>query len=198
MVILQLQKKSMSTSKEIWKVIPEFNGKYSVSNLGVVRRNEHKVYSKKRGDFIQSSKLMATNDNGRGYKQLMIQIGKKRFVRYIHRVVAELFIPNPENLAEVNHIDYDRSNNNASNLEWVTKQENMNHSSFSNSKKRNNYGYTGVKRNDSICEKYTSRIRYEGKEIHLGSYPSVKEAVEARNKYIVENDIPRPIQNYMD
>lgn len=67
------------------------------------------------------------NDNGKGYKNVNITINGIHKRMYIHRLVAMLFIPNPENKPQVNHIDGNKWNNNVSNLEWCTRSENIQH-----------------------------------------------------------------------
>ena len=62
-----------------------------------------------------------------GYYQIALYSGNKQTVKYIHRLVAEHFIPNPHNLPEVNHIDSNRLNNSVSNLEWVDSRANSLH-----------------------------------------------------------------------
>ena len=73
---------------------------------------------------LNSLKHMKGNDNGKGY--LVVTVDKKS--EYVHRIVATCFLPNPENLPCINHIDKDRTNNSVSNLEWCTYDHNNEHS----------------------------------------------------------------------
>ncbi len=95
--------------------IEGFNGRYQISNYGRV-----KSFTKKAG--ILKPSIM------RGYEQisLLTQNGNKKTIR-IHRLVANAFITNPYNKAEVNHIDGNKKNNNISNLEWASHSENIKH-----------------------------------------------------------------------
>lgn len=74
-----------------------------------------------------SGKKMRPGKDGRGYHFVIIHSDGMRKPKKVHRIVAECFIPNPENKPQVNHIDGDKDNNAASNLEWVTQSENMKH-----------------------------------------------------------------------
>lgn len=100
--------------QEIWKTIAEAPN-YEVSTEGNVR-------NKTSGRLLKPQAFGAT-----GYKQvsLKIQETNKFQKRYIHRLVAQAFIENPENKREVNHIDGNKLNNSLSNLEWVTSSENQ-------------------------------------------------------------------------
>lgn len=69
-------------------------------------------------------RMMATHDNGRGYLKVGLSIDGKRSRILVHRLVAEAFIPNPLNLPEIDHDDEDKTNNNVSNLKWITSQGN--------------------------------------------------------------------------
>ena len=73
-------------------------------------------------------KPMATFDNGRGYLIVQLRVNGKPLTKAIHRLVAEAWIPNPDNLSDVDHIDGDRYNNHVDNLRWVTHGENIAHS----------------------------------------------------------------------
>jgi hypothetical protein len=104
---------------EIWKDIKGFEGLYQISNYG--RLKSFKVYP-------EGKILKLTNKNGDYFSVVLQGIGfKPRSIR-IHRLVAEAFLPNPCNLPEINHIDGNKQNNHISNLEWVTKSQNVVHS----------------------------------------------------------------------
>lgn len=99
----------------MWKKIFYDNKEtnYSVSDIGEVRKDTN--------NYLMKLQIQ------QGYKHVTLQIhGKAKRFR-VHRLVAEAFIPNPENKPYVNHIDGNRQNNNVSNLEWVTPQENTKH-----------------------------------------------------------------------
>lgn len=82
-----------------------------------------------RGDIVNTKfgrKLMPSLDK-RGYLRVTLSINKKAKAFQVHRIVAELFIPNTNNQLQVNHIDGIKTNNNYSNLEWCTGSENILH-----------------------------------------------------------------------
>lgn len=91
-----------------------------------------------RGEVINSKtgKILKPNDNGHGYLYIRLGRGGKNY--YIHRLVAEAFIPNPDNLPEVDHIDTDKSNNRVENLRWVTREGNV-HNPLTIAKNRDNH-----------------------------------------------------------
>lgn len=69
----------------------------------------------------------AIKSESNGYKHIDLYADGKRSIKRVHRLVAEAFIPNPDNKPDVNHIDGNKLNNSVDNLEWVTKSENMQH-----------------------------------------------------------------------
>jgi hypothetical protein len=112
---------------EIWLPILGYEGFYKVSSLGRIRslspRNSNTIYDDN-SLFIRKQTI---EKNGYHRVQLVKKGDAKIYL--VHRLVAMAFIQNPENKRCVNHIDCDRSNNMASNLEWCTYQENENHKS---------------------------------------------------------------------
>ena len=107
------------TLTEVWKAIKGYED-YEVSNYGNIRSN--KTYNRK------ETLYMKVRDNGYGYLTVCLWKQNKRKNFYVHRLVAEAFLNNPNNLPEVNHIDFNRHNNTVTNLEWVTRKENNIHS----------------------------------------------------------------------
>ena len=105
---------------EIWCEIKDFEGLYQVSNMGRVKSLKREVLGKMNSTRIIFEKLLSDRDNGKGYRVLELYKDSKRYFKKVHRLVAEAFIPNPENKPEVNHIDTDKTNNCVTNLEWVT------------------------------------------------------------------------------
>lgn len=100
--------------EEIWKDIKGYEGYYQVSNLGRVQS-------------IKKRKIFRNNKNSRGY--IVVTLTKNNIERSfaVHRLVAQTFINNPDNLPQVNHIDGNKQNNKVENLEWCTQKENQIH-----------------------------------------------------------------------
>lgn len=114
---------------EIWRDIEGYEGLYQVSNLGRVKRLERKSPHDRRGGIsILQEKILSPTDNGNGYKIISFRVPGSRKNYYVHRLVAQAFVANPRNVDYVNHIDRNRENNSADNLEWCTQAENIAHS----------------------------------------------------------------------
>lgn len=105
--------------QEVWKdiiiekngVLYDYTGLYQVSNLGRVRS-------------LKTNKTMKFGSGKGGYLRVGLHKNKKQEWYSVHRLVATAFVPNPNNLPEVNHLDENTSNNHVDNLEWCTRKEN--------------------------------------------------------------------------
>ena len=114
---------------EVWRDVKGFEGLYQVSNMGRMKILAH---TNKRG-YKRKGKIMKLSFNAYGYRQVGIFKNGKRYTRRVHRLVAQAFIPNPNNYPIINHKDEVRTNNKVSNLEWCTVEYN------------NNYGTRNIK-----------------------------------------------------
>ena len=102
--------------EENWKLVDE---PYKLKPKG-------KYYISDKGNFYStfSNKCIKAQKDHKGY--LYVEIGRKKYK--VHRLVAKYFIPNPDNLPQVNHIDCDKTNNCVDNLEWCDNRYNYEHS----------------------------------------------------------------------
>lgn len=113
---------------EIWKFIEGSDNKYMVSNLGRFKRLSYTIISK--NGVKKHFDEMILKDNIIPNKNAYISIGNKKshiWADRAHRIVAKHFIPNPDNLPQVNHINGIKYDNRVENLEWVDNTGNMRH-----------------------------------------------------------------------
>jgi hypothetical protein len=131
---------------EIWKPLNikgmASNEKYDISNFGRIK--SYKV-NKEEGTIIKGSTL-------KGYKILNVKLeNNKRTTKYVHKLVAEVFIPKDNNLQEfVIHLDFDKSNNHVDNLKWVTKETMFAHQKINPNYNRGAINYAKLTETDVI------------------------------------------------
>ena len=131
---------------EIWQDIPNYENEYQVSNYGRIRSlKNNKIH-------IMSPILSRSQDY---YVIGLTRNGTKKQY-YIDRLVAEVFIPNPNNYSEINHKDENPKNNHIDNLEWVTHSQNVRHSSY-----RQSYPVAQYDKDFNLIAKYPSLAEAE-------------------------------------
>lgn len=113
--------------EEKWKSIYNYEGLYEISNIGNIRSCARYISCGRGEKQFRKSKILNPITTPKGYKRITISKDgeKKNFM--IHRLVAQAFIPNPDNKPQINHIDGNKQNNNVTNLEWFTNGENQIH-----------------------------------------------------------------------
>lgn len=168
-------KENASDLKVEWKLIEGFDGIYSVSNYGDVKNN-------------RTGRLMKQRKTEKGYLRVGLTTNGKPKCMRVHRLVAQAFIPNPEDKPEVNHIDFNKENNCVNNLEWVTGKENTKHS-LGNRKKSNkneckNISNTGEKHISYYSGYYV--VRMFGKKYFCKSFKNIDDAKKCRDEKIKE------------
>ncbi len=109
---------------------------------------------------VKTGRILKKNKTKKGYLTIMLYTNGNGKRCFIHRLVAEAFIPNPQNLPEVNHKDEDKTNNCVSNLEWCTRKYNV------------NYG-TGIERMVNKMSKTVLQLRMDGSLVRV--WPSTME-----------------------
>lgn len=143
--------------KEVFLDIPDYEGLYEVSNLGRIRRN---------------GKILKPCKNRGGY--LLVELCKNGIRRtvLVHRLVSQSFIPNPQNLPQINHKDEDKTNNTVNNLEWCTREYN------------NNYGTRNKRIAEKISEiKSKPVLQYDREGNFIREWPSMMKVEEETGIY---------------
>lgn len=113
---------------EIWKEIPNYDGMYQVSNTGKVRSLSHYTRNNVNGGVrLTRGRILSQYKLPSGYLQVQLSKNESREKKYVHRIVADVFLNNDNDLSDVNHIDGNKENNSVENLEWCTHQDNQIH-----------------------------------------------------------------------
>ena len=123
--------------EEIWKDVAGYEGKYQVSNLGRVKSLSRTINHSDGKNITRHGKILTPFKNAKGYCLVDLR-NKARHTVQVHRLVAQAFIPNPENLPQVNHKNENKTDNYVENLEWCTAKYNS------------NYGTRNIRRSKSM------------------------------------------------
>lgn len=159
-------------TEEVWKPIHGFNGYYEVSNYGRVRSVDRTMTYANGLEVRYRGKLLSPFMKANGYLQVTISWHCKNHHKYVHRLVAEAFVVNPDpiNKIEVNHLDEDKTNNRYDNLVWCTDKENKNHGTTIERAVR--------KRRELHCGE-KSVTQYTLDWVPIKTYAGIEEAVNA-------------------
>lgn len=173
-MITQLTGKAIAEN-EFWDV-PGYEGIYQIDKFGNVRGLNRVVY---RGSIKcrDVGRFMKISTPANHYPKVCLSKDGKRRTHLIHRILAQIFIPNPENKKEVNHKDGNKHNNNLSNLEWVTRRENSLHSvriglqSFRSGKDSHRFGRPpgNAKSCQCLCTGRVLSYAVAAKEVEVGA-----------------------------
>ena len=161
-------------NSDSFKEIPEFKGRY-VSKDG-------RVYS------VLKHKFLVDNIDEHGYNRVKFRVNGQKYMKRVHVLVAEAFIPNPNNYSQVHHIDEDKTNNNVDNLMWVTRLQNM-RAGTQIQRKSKPVVLTNIKTGDKLYFKSgmdARRAGYEVDKVMSASYSN-----KTTKGYTVEWDDPK-------
>lgn len=150
-----------------WKDIEGYEGEYQINHLGEIRtlKNSSKL---KKFDIL---KPQLSKRNGYMY-QMLYKNGKPKLVR-IHRIVAKAYVPNLKKFTQVNHIDGNKQNNNASNLEWCDQHHNMKHAYDTGLQKPSEKQKDAIRNINKLKRKKVMQLK-DGKAINV--FSSISEA----------------------
>lgn len=112
---------------EVWCDVPDYEGMYQVSNTGKVKSLSRIIKTSNGKLYHRKENILKPFYEKRGYMRVKLCKNGTEKMFCVHRLVATCFIPNVYNREQVNHIDGNKTNNNASNLEWCTNEQNMKH-----------------------------------------------------------------------
>ena len=156
--------------EEIWKTIEGYEGLYEISNMGNVKS----FWKSKNGMLL---KLFTIN------KYLAVELRNKNSNQiYVHTLVANAFVENPDNKPCIDHKDQNKHNNCADNLRWATQSENC----MNKPKRGGSSKYKGVSW-DTRSSKWCAKITVMYQSIHIGYFVDEEEAARAYDAYIIQH-----------
>jgi len=148
----QIKIKDMeANTEEVWKDIKGYEGLYQVSNRGRVKSLERYIKRGIHGIQYSPERIRKQSQTHDGYQIIILSKNKIKTTNRVNRIVADAFIPNPNNKPQVNHINNVRDDNRVENLEWVTASENQKYSYITNNRVNSNLNRFGIDNPLSKC-----------------------------------------------
>ena len=158
---------------EEWRPIEGYEGLYEVSNLGRVRSLDMYVKVGYGNYRLHKGKVLSPTKNKNGYLKVNLYCNGKQKTIDVHRLVTEAFLPNPDNLPQVNHKDENKTNNRVENLEWCDVKYNLSYGTARirerDTKIKNGY-YTGLSKEEyrkKWCQENKDKIREINRRYYL-------------------------------
>lgn len=161
---------------EIWKPVEGFESRYLVSNKGRVK-SLGSSHNTGHNIVLHHEKIRSISLDSDGYCFLNFSVKNKSFPQKVHRLVAKAFVPNPNNLETVNHIDFNRTNNSAENLSWESERDNYYYSVKSGRMKNNGRNLPEMSR--QLFSKKVVKLNLDGS--FVAEYNSINEAARINN-----------------
>ena len=199
--LMRKENRRLLSMTEEWRDVKDYKGLYQVSNMGRVKSLKRIVWDSVRGYYkTVHERILKGKKSSTGYLQVhLYQDGKGKWC-YVHRLVAEAFIPNPDNLPQINHISEDKENNHVDNLEYCTAKYNINHGTHN---KRVSEKLRGRKHSEEHIKKMAEKLTNHPKKSkpvfsvdkvtgEIKEYPSAHEA--ERQTGIAQSDITKCCQ----
>jgi len=186
---------------EIWKAYPEFPW-VEVSQFGDVRTRDRWVPYRGKGKLFIKGRILKQQRRNNGYLQVEFSVNGKTINRSVHRLVAQTFIPNPDNFPDINHKYCNRTNNNIDNLEWCSRSYNQ--------KYREKYGVSNTEAlghpvfaiNLTTLEVSRFQSQMEASRVFGISYGNIVEIIKGKRKqskgYWFTNDDSNAVESTRD
>jgi len=169
----------MTQEVEEWKAIPGYEDYYEVSTHGNIRSVDRCVPTGEKGIRFLEGCPLTQSTYGR-YNQIRLTKNSEKKTLLVHRLVALAFLPNPENLPEVDHIDRNKRNNHLSNLRWVSRSTNGRNT---NVRKTNKLGEKNI-HFDEHARKFRVKISYLNV---LKRFSKLEDAIKYRDEKLAES-----------
>jgi hypothetical protein len=167
-----------------WKPVIGLETSYEISETGIINSLKRRINRGDKPSYVIKEKFLSTPLDRYGYRKVTFSVNGKKIYTTVHRQVALAFIPNPDNLPEVNHKDGDKLNNHWKNLEWCSTRHNVLHYYKNN---ETSSKYSGVSKTEKSfrTQLYTNKVRYD-----FGTLKTEDEAAKIYQKAlsILENE----------
>lgn len=173
--------------EEKWRDISQYEGKYQVSSHGRIKSIPRMIKMPQGTSRLSEEKILSTSPNQKGYSIVKLCTNNKVINRAVHSLVAEAFLPKRPKGLVIDHIDEDKANNKETNLCYTTNRKNV---SKSINKKQTSSKFIGVYkipagRGRLRNDRWSSKIRINNSNIHLGCYNTEIEAALAYQKTLI-------------